>query len=283
MSSLALIDFRDVRDGIRAKWLLYVIALIVAFILAGLLLPVLDRGYVAQATLQLREDEKPTQLSSVLSSLASSGSDAYNSLEAVLASRLLAERLTKRPGLVENLGINPDRRGFLAGFSDAIETGLFRMEPAGRGTAADQIRDLLARRVKLTRAGTNSSVIEVEFAFKKPGLSQPMLAAILTETDAILRQLRIAGLEERIERIDGLIKETTAETTRKALLDIRARLAAEMVSGQSLEPFAFTVIDAPAAGNVRARPPFWLVWVGLTAVLLGLVTAYVVLSVRGRR
>lgn len=281
MTTMELIDFRSLREGLKAKWLYYVIGLAASFILTGLLLPILDKGYVAQATLQLRESESPTQFGGLLNSLTSS-SDAYNSLEAVLTSRALAEKLANKPEIVKALDINPERRSWLSKVREFIETSIFQMDPLGKENADDIIRNLLVQKVKLTRSGNGSNVVELEFFFRKEGVSQPVLSNIIENTDVILRGLRISNLQERLKRISEMVDQTSVESTRKSLLDMHGRLSTELVSAQSLHPFAFNVIDAAATTNVRARPSFWLIWIGLYAALSAVITAFIVFSIKGR-
>jgi uncharacterized protein involved in exopolysaccharide biosynthesis len=276
-----LIDLRSFWESLKAKWAYYVIGLVISFALSGLILPILDKGYVAQATLQLRDSESPTQFSGLLSSLTSS-SDGYNSLEAVLTSRSLAEKLAGKPELIKLLDIRPERRSWLSQAREFIETSIFQMDPLGRENVADVIRGLLIQQVKLARAANGSNVVELEFYFRKEGVSKPVLSTIISETDLILRSLRISNLEERLARIGEMIDRTTVESTRKSLLDMHARLSTELVSAESLFPFAFNVIDAAAATDVRARPSFWLVWCGMAAVLSAFITAFIVLGIRGR-
>ncbi|MDG5496506.1 Wzz/FepE/Etk N-terminal domain-containing protein [Niveispirillum sp. BGYR6] len=279
---MELIDLPTLMRAIRAKWFLYLGGLLVAFVLTGLVLPFLDKGYVAQATLQLRDSETPTQFSGILSSLTSS-SDSYNALEAVLTSRSLADRLAAKPEMVKALGIDPQQRSLLSKVREFIEDDLFQLDPMGREDGGDVIRGLLTQKVKLSRAASGSNVVELEFFFRKQGVSQPVLSTIISEADLILRGLRISGLQERLERINSMIESTTADSTRKSLLEMHSRLSAELVSAQSLSPFAFNLIDPAAAANVRVRPSFLLIWLGLTAVLTAFITAFIILAIRGQR
>jgi uncharacterized protein involved in exopolysaccharide biosynthesis len=276
-----LIDFRSLQERLRAKWAYYVIGLAISFVLAGLILPVLDKGYVAQATLQLRESEAQTQFGGLLSSLTSS-SDAYNSLEAVLTSRSLAEKLASRSDIVKALNIDPEHRSWPSKVREFIETGVFQMDPLGKENVSDIIRGLLVQKVKLSRSANGSNVVELEFSFRKEGVSQPVLSSIISDADLILRGLRISNLQERLKRINDMVDQTAVESTRKSLLDMHGRLSTELVSAESLYPFAFNVIDPAATTNVRARPSFWLIWIGVTAVLFAAITAVLVLSIKGR-
>jgi len=279
-SALELIDLRAVARAIRGRWLLYIAAALLAFLATGLLLPVLDKGYKAEATLQLREEQKTPQLSSILSSLSSS--DGFNSLDAVLSSRLLAEKLASKPAIIKGLGLDQPRSDWFRDTTDLIETGLFRMEPAGRGDHVDDIRGLLSRRLKLSRAGTGSNVVTLEFSFRKKEVAQLLLEELIVEADLLLRDLNIVSLDQRLAKVSEMLTATATESTRKALVQLYDRLGAEQVSARSLSPYAFTIIDAAAATNVRSRPSFWIVWVGLTVLLAAFITAAIVFALRGR-
>lgn len=279
-SALDLIDLRAVAGGVRARWKLYLIALVVAFAATGLVLPVLDKGFKAEATLQLREEQKTPQLSSILSSLSSS--DGYNSLEAVLSSRLLASRLAQKPEIIRGLGLDRPRSEWLRDITDMVETGLFRLEPAGRGDNVDAILSLLSKRLKLSRAASSSNVVTVEFAFAEKDVARLVLGTLLAEADIVLRDLNMASLDRRLAHISNMMAQDNVESTRKSLGLLYDRLETELIGARSLSPYAYTIIDAPAVTNVRARPAFWLVFAGLFALFAAFITASIVFTLRGR-
>ena len=280
VSALDLIDLRAVVRAMLLRWKLYLLAMVVAFIATGLMLPVLDKGFKAEATLQLRDEQKSPQLSSILSSL--SASDGFNSLEAVLSSRLLSSRLAQRPEIIQGLGLDRLRSQWFRGLTDMVETGVFGLDPVGDGDNVDEILTLLSKRLKLTRAASGSNVVTVEFAFKNKEVAQLVLTDLLTEADIVLRDLNMANLGRRLEHISQMMAKDNIESTRKSLGLLYDRLEAELIGARSLSPYAYTVIDMPSVTNVRSRPPFWLIFVGLYALLAAFITAGIVFAVRGR-
>ncbi|GGE45642.1 hypothetical protein GCM10011317_00150 [Niveispirillum cyanobacteriorum] len=279
-NALQLMDIRTVERLLRAKWRWYLAALVLGFLATGLFLPLLDKGYKAEATIQLREEQRSPQLSSILSSL--SNSDSYNSLDAVLGSRTLAERLAARRDVVDALSIDKLRGSVMRRITNVIETGLFGMDSAGEAGLADNIRQLLVERLSLSRSGTTSSVVSIEFSARSEDASKLVLIAIMQEADTLLRAINVSGLEERQVRVNLMLQQAAVESTRKSLVTLYERLGGDLISARSLSPYAFTVIDAPSAATTRSRPNFIIIWVSLTAMLFVMISAVVVFSAKAR-
>lgn len=275
-----LVDIGLVGRVLRTRWRWYALGVVLAFVATGVLLPMLDKGYKAEATIQLREEQKSPQLSSILSSL--SASDTYNSLDAVLGSRSLAEHLVARPDMVKALELDKQQGSILRDFSSFLESGLFGMEPAGKIAPVDDVRQRLSKRLSLSRSGTTSNVVAVEFSATKEEASEAVLSAVLEEADALMRRINISGMEGRQARVDVMLREASVESTRKSLLQLYERLGADLISARSLSPYAFTIIDAPSVATVRSRPSFIIVWIGITVMFAVVISALAVFTAQVR-
>jgi uncharacterized protein involved in exopolysaccharide biosynthesis len=267
---------------IIARWRLYLALVPLAFILAGLLaLPLLDKGYKAEAAVQLREEENRSQLGGLLSSLAPS--DGYNALDAALSSRVLAARLAARPEVMDALNAASWKPSAAKRFADWAETRLFGLPTAGGADMTETLRAMLRRSLTVARLSPSSSVVRLEFAAPRQEAARLVLDAILLEADVVLRQSKITAYEERLQRVTAMLEEAAPESARKSLLDLHSRLLTNLVGARSLAPFAFVIVDQPMASGVRSRPSFLLAWGGLMVIGMALATAFALAAPRSRR
>ncbi|WP_119680512.1 GumC domain-containing protein [Indioceanicola profundi] len=253
------LDLSEVATSFAQKWYIWPGIILLSALLTPVFMNMLDRGYRAEATIVIREQENSSPLS-IIPGFQNSGGDS--TFVAVVNSRSLAERLARDESLLALLGLPAVKLPL----TQRVENNLSEfagLPSSSLPTSAESVHSTVKSGVQLD---TKSGIVKISFSNADPEVSSTLLSKILEESDELMKIIKLDEKRQRLIRLEQMLANVGSEPDRQSLITLHNRLSSSLAADQSLVPFAFTIIDSPSVWSQRNRPSLLLVFAGLVVI-----------------